>query len=79
MLTLYVLPGCPFCHKVLAAAEELGITFDLKSIDNPENAAALVAKGGKRQTPFLVDDECKVAMYESDDIIAHLKEKHAHA
>ncbi len=73
MLTLYVKTGCPFCHKVLDAGEELGITFDEKNITDDTIAAELVARGGKRQVPYLVDTDRTVEMYESDDIVAYLQ------
>lgn len=71
MYTLYYKPECPFCQKVLAFAEKHNITFDLKDINDEANAEELTAKGGRRQVPYLVDGE--IAMYESDDIIAHLQ------
>jgi glutaredoxin len=74
MLTLYVKTGCPFCHKVLAVGEELGISFDEKNIADDAVAAELVDRGGKRQVPYLVDNERDVELYESDDIIAYLRE-----
>ena len=77
MLTLYVKTGCPFCHKVLDAGEELGITFDEKNIADDTIAAELVSRGGKRQVPYLVDTDRSVEMYESDDIVAYLKEHYA--
>jgi glutaredoxin len=73
MLTLYVKTGCPFCHKVLAAGEELGVSFDQKNIAEPNIAEELIARGGKRQVPYLVDSEKGVEMYESDDIVAYLR------
>lgn len=72
MLTLYVKTGCPFCAKVLAAGEELGVTFNEKNIADPEVAEELIRLGGKRQTPYLVDEESGTRMYESDDIVAYL-------
>ena len=72
MPILYIRPGCHFCEKVLHAAAELGIAFDLKTIENPANLAELMARGGKQQVPYLVDAEHGVEMYESDDIIDHL-------
>jgi glutaredoxin len=74
MLTLYVKTGCPFCHKVLDAGEELGITFEEKNIADDAVAAELIARGGKRQVPYLVDSDRNVEMYESDDIVKYLKE-----
>lgn len=72
MPILYIRPGCHYSEKVLHAAAELGVAFDLKTIDNPESLAELVARGGKQQVPYLVDVEHGVEMYESEDIIAHL-------
>ena len=74
MLTLYVKTGCPFCHKVLVAGEELGISFEQKNIADDAVAAELVARGGERQVPYLVDSDRGVEMYESDDIVAYLQE-----
>lgn len=75
MLTLYYKPTCPFCQKVLSAAEELNVSFELKDISVDDSAAAeLIERGGKRQVPFLVDEDKGVEMYESDDIIVFLKE-----
>ncbi len=78
MLTLYVKDGCPFCHKVLAVREELGLSFEEKNIADEVVAAELVARGGKRQVPYLVDSDRNVEMYESDDIIAYLREHYSY-
>ena len=76
MLTLYYKPSCPYCKKVLAAAELLGVTFQLKDVNAEDTyATELVAQGGKYQVPFLVDEEHGVKLYESDDIITYLTEK----
>ena len=75
MLTLYIKTGCPFCHKVLDAGNELGMTFDEKNIADDAVAAELVARGGKRQVPYLVDSERGIEMYESDAIVAYLRER----
>ncbi len=76
MLTLYYKPTCPYCLKVLAAADELGVKFDLKNIvANAELRDQLIALGGKKQVPFLVDTQNGVSMYESDDIIAHIEKQ----
>lgn len=72
MRTLYVLTGCPYCAKVLRAGEELGIEFTLKNVGDPGVTEELIERGGKRQMPYLVDEETGVEMYESDDIIDYL-------
>lgn len=77
MLTLYVTTGCPFCAKVRAEGKELGIALDEKNITDPTVAAELVARGGKRQVPYLMDTERKTEMYESDDIVSYLREHYA--
>ncbi len=77
MLTLYVKTGCPFCHKVLDTGRELGISFEEKNIADDAVAEELVARGGKRQVPYLVDSERGVEMYESGDIDVYLREHYA--
>ena len=77
MLTLYRRPECPFCRKVLDMAEESGIALEKKDISNPTVANELVAKGGKKQVPYLFDSETGVVMYESMDIIAYLRAHYA--
>ncbi len=72
MLTLYTRPGCPYCAKVFMAAEELSIPLDERNTNDPAILAELLARGGKRQVPYLVDAERGIEMYESNDIIAHL-------
>ena len=78
MLTLYVKTGCPYCHVVFDVAKELGITFELKNISDDAVAAELVARGGKRQVPYLVDTERNVEMYESADIVVYLRKHYGH-
>jgi glutathione S-transferase len=77
MLTLYVKTGCPFCRKVLEVGQELGITFEEKNVADPAVSAELVARGGKKQEPYLVDAERGVEMYESSAIIAYLREHYS--
>ena len=56
-------------------AENFNVSLELKDISESEEALAeLMEKGGKKQVPFLVDSEKNVSMYESNDIIDHLRE-----
>ena len=76
MMQLYVWDQCPFCHKVLQAAAEIGLTEgqDFQSVAaGPGTPGRLLVQslGGKAMVPFLVDGETK--LYESDDIIAYLR------
>ena len=80
MLTLYYKPTCPYCQKVFEATDELGVDFDLRDITEDESfVTELMEKGGKRQVPFLIDEEKGTSMYESDDIIAYVTEHYAGA
>lgn len=72
MYTLYIKPGCPFCAKVLELIEDKKIEVELKSTLDEGVVEELIAHGGKRMVPYLVDAERGVAMYESDEIVAYL-------
>ena len=58
-------------------AENLGVEFDLKDIEDDAIAAELVEKAGKRQVPYLVDTDKDVAMFESGDIIDYIRDNYA--
>ena len=73
MLDLYIMETCPYCKKVLAFAEENGISLNKIDIAEKQNEETLITLGGKRQVPFLVDKERNIQMYESSDIIEYLK------
>lgn len=72
MLTLYMRPTCGYSKKVMEAGNKLGIAFDLKNVEDDAIAQELEERGGMMQTPYLVDDEQPVEMYESDRIIDYL-------
>lgn len=74
MLTLYVKTGCPYCAMVLHKVEELGIEIEEKNIADDAIAEELVARGGKRQVPYLIDSDTEEEMYESADIAQYLEE-----
>lgn len=79
MLILYMKTRCPFYYTVLRTGEELGISFEEKDIADEAITAELVKRGGKRQVPYLVDNERGVEMYESRDIDAYLREHYNNA
>jgi len=72
-LGLYYLPTCPYCQKVLRFMNENGILIDMYSTTEPENRDFLLSNGGKNQVPCLFIGQ--EALYESNDIIAYLKER----
>jgi glutaredoxin len=78
MVELYIWQSCPFCQKVLRAAAEIGLqeNKDYTIIEaGPGTSGRLKVNelGGKTMVPFLIDGTTN--MYESDDIIAYLKQK----
>ena len=73
MLELFILETCPYCHKVMDFLEKEGINYRKFDIKNKDTEEALIKIGGKRQVPFLVDNERNIQMYESGDIIEYLK------
>lgn len=76
-MTLYVKAGCPFCDLVIRTAADLGLEYERKDITQPGVAEELMARGGKRQMPYMVDALRGVEMYESEDIAAYLKEHYS--
>lgn len=72
---LYVGTVCRFCKKVENFMEENNINIPLVNINEDKKAMLeLIEKGGKRQVPCLYHDG--EYLYESDDIIAFLKENY---
>jgi glutathione S-transferase len=72
MLKLYTKTHCPYCQIVLGKLDELGLDFEELNIDDEKNVASLMERGGKRQVPYLVDEEYNKEMYESGDIVNYL-------
>lgn len=74
----------------IAKLNELGLKYEERNIEDEEVARELLEKGGKRQVPYLDDeDPCEnakhhtpcmvdgeVEMYESADIVAYLDENY---
>ena len=77
MLHLYMRDHCAFSKKVIAYAQEAGITLTQNNIAEEENETFLMEHGGKHQTPYLVDDEKNHSLYGSDEIVAYLKDTYA--
>ena len=73
MLDLFVLETCPYCKKVMEFLEKENIKYRKIDISDKDSENSLIQIGGKRQVPFLVDNERNIQMYESDDIIEYLK------
>ena len=73
MLTLFYKPYCFYCGQVLTANEKIGAPLTLRNVvTDPTALPELLAAGGKGQTPFLIDTNRGLSIYESLDIIAYL-------
>ena len=77
MIQLYIQHSCPFCQRVLRAADEMKLEEGkhFMVIDAAPGTAGreeVLKRGGKSMVPYLVDGA--TGMYESFDIIAYLKE-----
>ena len=78
MLTLYYKPTCAYSQAVLAEAESMNLKFNLKDVSlDKVLLEELMNRGGKEQTPYLVDTEKGVEMYESNEIVKYLYEHYA--
>ncbi len=77
MITLYTKTNCVFSTMIIHELEELGVPFEEKDVADPGIADELVARGGELQTPYLVDTEAGVEMYNSAPIMEHLLRQYA--
>ena len=73
MFDLYTLENCPYCTKVINFMDEHNIPYNKINIEDKKAEETLIKLGGKRQVPFLVDNERNIQMYESSDIIEYLQ------
>jgi glutathione S-transferase len=76
MLKIYTKDDCVFSAMVLAKIDELHIDVEEKNVSDSKNIDEMIAIGGKKQEPFLVDEDNDVHMYESHAIVEYLEEKY---
>ncbi|MFQ3285293.1 MAG: glutaredoxin 3 [Natronomonas sp.] len=78
-ITLYELPGCPYCAKVVDKLDELGLEYD--SIEVPRSHSQrteVEAVSDQTGVPVIIDEEHGIdGMSESDDIVEFLEESYA--
>ncbi|PGF17372.1 glutaredoxin [Natrinema sp. CBA1119] len=74
-ITMYELPGCPFCAKVRSKLDDLELEYD--TIEVPRSHAdrtEVEDVSGQTGVPVIVDEANGVdGMSESDDIVAYLE------
>ena len=80
-MALYHFPTCPFCLKARRVMRRLSLNIELRNAQHdPIHRQALLAGGGKIQTPCLRITDAQgqdVWLYESRDIIAYLEREFA--
>ena len=79
-LSLYRIPGCPFCIRVERHIQALGLSIELRDISrDPDHRKTLIDARGRKTTPVLRIDRGDESTFlpESADIIAWLNE-HEH-
>lgn len=77
-LSLYQFFACPFCVKTRRAIHALGINIELRDINkDAKHREELQLGGGQVKVPCLrIEENNEVRwMYESNDIIAYLKQR----
>ncbi|MCH9682336.1 MAG: glutathione S-transferase N-terminal domain-containing protein [Deltaproteobacteria bacterium] len=77
-LSLYVMNGCPFCMRVQATIDRLGIEIPQIDIyEDPDARAELIAARGRGTVPVLrcISGDIDRWMPESRDIIRYLEER----
>ena len=75
-ITLYELPGCPYCAKVIDKLDELGLEYDSIEVPRSHDERTEVEDvSGQTGVPVIIDADHGVdGMAESDDIVAFLEE-----
>jgi glutaredoxin len=76
-MSLYQFKTCPFCVKVRRELKRHALNIETRDAkDNAEVKAELVREGGRHKVPCLRTESADGSvtwLYESNDIIAHLK------
>lgn len=75
-ITLYDLPGCPFCLRVKRKLEELDLEYDVIEVPAAHFERTKVQEvSGQTGVPVIVDEAQGVdGMAESSDIVSYLEE-----
>ncbi len=73
MYHLYIRQSCPYSKRVSSFMKKNKLKVQLRDLDEKPHEKELIKRGGKAQTPYLVDTKTQQEMYESADIIDYLK------
>jgi len=78
MLELYQFESCPYCRRVRDKLSELEIDYICRNVQyGTPKWEEFTKLNPNEQVPYLVDLEKRVAMDESDRIIAYLEKEYA--
>ena len=75
MYHLYIRQSCPYSKRVSSFIKKNKLKVQLHDVDVKLNEKELIKRGGKKQTPYLVDTKTQTELYESADIIDYLKSR----
>jgi glutathione S-transferase len=77
-LDLWSFEASPYCRLVREELSSLELPYRLHNVaKGSTKRAALVARGGKMQVPYLADPNTGRELYESADIVAYLRNTYA--
>lgn len=75
LLELWQFEASPYCRKVREVLATLDLNYRVHNVaKRGAKRPGLRALGGRMMVPYLVDPNTGTAMYESDDIVAYLRE-----
>lgn len=75
LLELWSFEASPYCRRVRETLTRLGLDYRVHNVGKRgRRRPELVALGGKMQVPYLVDPNTGSALYESNDIVAYLRQ-----
>ena len=78
MLELYQFESCPYCRRVRDKLSELEIDYICRNVQyGTPKWEEFIKLNPNEQVPYLVDPEKRVAMDESDRIIAYIEKEYA--
>jgi glutathione S-transferase len=73
-MMVFVRENCAFSRAVLSQIDTLKLDVEKKFIEDPKLERELMARGGRIQVPFFVDEKNDVELYDSDLILHYLDE-----
>jgi glutathione S-transferase len=80
MLELFNFEASPYCRKVREELNELDLDHRVRNVaKRSKRRPELIERGGRMMVPYLIDPNTGTELYESDDIVAYLRETYANA